>query len=337
MSGICPTSPPSREQCRGDTASGQEWFNFWNCDACYNTYFDFIYASPDGQQWNKDNWQEAQNDFVTIFNRYLDPNRGGYKITVPGAEGFNSFRLVLNRVCLRLPGVCDKSLQAYCQGKNITPSCPNCNCGKDCATREGIAQNAGLVDFCGCYAPRPPNDQGGDFINKYPQCDPLCTRIDTIKLDNGTGNNNNCMENTCVIDDVSIEAASSTVGGTVNFNQICNQCGSGPCVCIISGIDLSETGDKVPQLQSQFNQFCGDNSQCLKIESNGIDTPVKCQQALTQDDNQSPNNGDKMIGWIWLIVVIIFVIIIAGLIIWSIQSDKSKRNRELKVATQRNE
>lgn len=316
MSGLCPPTQPTRTQCIGDTASGQTWFDFWNCDACYNTYFDFIYASPGGTIWNKENWEQSQSDFVQIFNKYFGQ---GNKITVPGQDGYDTFQETINSVCLRLPGVCDIALTAFCEGQTTTPSCPNCNCGSNCSTREGIASNAGITNFCGCYAPLPTVPQSKEFIQSNPQCDPLCTRIDTIKLDDGMGNNLQCENSTCVIDNVSIQAASSTVGGTVNFNQICNQCVNGPCTCIISGVNLTETGDKVPQLQSEFNQFCGNNSQCLQIEPSGVDAPVDCQQALKStgsDDNTSGNN--RTIALIWIIFIVACVIIIIGLIIWSI-------------------
>lgn len=323
MSGLCPSTPPSREDCRGDTAGGQDWFDYWNCSACYNTYFNFIYTSSDNQQWNQTNWTASQSDFVQIFNKYFSE---GFQITIPGAQGYNNFQETLNSVCLQLPGVCNTALTAFCKGETTNPPCPNCNCGPACATREGIGNNAGLVNFCGCYAPLPTVPQSASVIEASPQCDPLCTRINTIKLSNSppNGNNSSCNNNTCVIDNVSIQAASSTVGGTVNFNQICNQCTTGPCTCIISGVDLSETGNDVPQLQAQFNQYCGTNSQCLQIEPNGVDVPVNCQQALTSAVTSS--NGTSIIGWIWIVVVVIFIIIIVVLVILSTRNSSSPPN-----------
>lgn len=328
MSGTCHPTQPTRSECRGDTSSGQTWFNLWNCDACYNTYFDFIYAAPGGQKWNKDNWETSQDDFVQIFNKYFGQ---GNKITVPGADGYDVFQETLNSSCIRLPGVCDKALTAFCKTTPTTPKCNNCDCGPDCSTREGIAANAGLTNFCGCYAPLPSVPQSKSVIEKNPQCDPLCTRIDTIKLDDGMGNNLDCDNNTCVIDNVSIQAASSTIGGTVNFNQICNRCTDGPCTCIISGVDLSETGNQVPQLQAEFNQLCGTNSQCLAIEPNGVDTPIDCQQALMSNGSTTSgsSNGNITIAWIWIVIVIIFIFLIVGLIIWSTRTSSKGSEHDI--------
>jgi hypothetical protein len=321
---------PTRAQCRGDTASGQEWFNIWDRDACYNTYLDFIYFSPSGEQWDEDNWSESQGDFISIFNKYLGE---GHPITIPGVAGYNSFQETLNSTCLRLPGVCNLALNSFCNGLPTNPPCPNCipsakyGCGSLCSTREGIASNAGLVNFCGCHAPLPDVEAAASVIKSSPECDPLCTRINTIKLDNGKGGNAVCHNNTCVISNVSIEAASSDIGGPVTFNQICNQCSEGPCTCIISGVDLTTTGNDVPQLQTQFNQFCGDNSLCLKIETNGTDTPVECQQALESAPGSRPGSGRSLSFWIWSgVILLIFTLIFVVMIMAASSSYKSEKD-----------
>lgn len=321
----------SRSSCRGDTASGQDWFNIWSDDACYDVYFNFIYAAPDNdnRQWDQENWAESQSDFVDIFNKYMGE---GHPITIPGVSGYNSFQETLNSTCLRLPGVCDTALKAFCKGETTVPPCENCipsaeyGCGVDCSTREGIASNAGLVNFCGCYAPLPDVQAARDVIIASPECDPLCTRIKTIKLDNGQGASKMCNNNVCVISNVSIEANSSNVSGPVTFNQICNQCTEGPCTCIISGIDLSQTGNDVPQLQTQFNQYCGDNSLCLQIEPNGTDTPVDCQQSLASAPIIRPPSGRSLSFWLWSgLILLVFIIFFILVIVLASRSYKSQR------------
>lgn len=316
---------PTRSQCRGDTRSGQEWFDFWSNNACYNTYHDFIYdvGRTQGPRWNKGNWEESQRDFVSILNKYLGE---GHRITIPGAEDYDIFQEVLGgnftSFCNRLPGVCDTALQAFCQGKTTDPPCPNCQsqfgCGSECATRAGIAANKGILGFCGCYAPLPAVEQARRVIAKDPQCDPLCTRQETVPLDDGRGNFFHCMNDTCVIDNVSIEASRSTVGGTVNFDQICSNCN--PCTCIISGIDISETAGQIDQFKVEFNQFCGKDSLCLKIEPDDVDQPIDCQQAITATTNGS-NVKPIVVPW-WVIVGGIVIIVIIALILIVIYHDK---------------
>jgi hypothetical protein len=148
-----------------------------------------------------------------------------------------------------------------------------------------------------------------------PECDPLCTRQETIPLDDGMGNFLQCKNDTCVIDDVSIEASRSTVGGTINFDQICNNCN--PCTCIISGINISETAGQVNQLKAEFNQFCGQDSICLKIEPNGVDQTINCQDALTGGSTPATTT----IPW-WLIIGAVLVIVVVALILIYLRRDR---------------
>ena len=117
-----------------------------------------------------------------------------------------------------------------------------------------------------------------------------------------------------MIDDITIEASRSTIGGTVNFNQICSNCD--PCTCIISGIEIKATADQIDQFKVEFNQFCGKNSLCLKIEPDGVDQTVDCQNAITA---KSPST--TTIPW-WLIVGAVIFIVIIILILVFVYKDK---------------
>nr|QBK91092.1 MAG: transmembrane protein [Pithovirus LCPAC202] len=315
------TQGPTRGDCRGDNSSGQAWFSVWSNNACYNTYDDFIYNSKENAgEWSKENWEESQKDFVQILNKYLGE---GNKITEPGFPGYDPFQEQLGgnfgAFCNSLAGVCDIALSSFCQGKTTIPPCPNCQgqngCGSECATREGIASNKGILGFCGCYAPLPNVEQARRVISKDPQCDPLCTRQRTISLDDGKGNFLQCNNDTCVIDDVTIEASRSTIGGTVNFNQMCSNCD--PCTCIISGIDITTTAEQIDQFKVEFNQFCGKNSLCLKIEPDGVDKTIDCQKAITAQTSPT----DSTIPW-WIIVGGVIFIVIVALILVFVYKDK---------------
>ncbi len=307
------TSNPSRVQCRGDNLFGQQWIDIWADNQCATTYHDFVYLSG-GQgspvQWNSQNWRAAQSDFILIINKYLGQ---GNKITIPGAEGYNGdFQNSLATACNSVPGVCDQALQSFCQGKSTTPGCPNCRgsqgCGESCSSREGIASNAGILQFCGCYAPLPDVTQARKVIESNPECDPLCTRQATIHLDDGSGGLRECTNDVCVIDNITIQAAKSSVSGGVNFEQICSNCD--PCTCIISGINISQTADQVQDLVVEFNQFCGQNSLCLKIDPSGVDEPVNCAQALKGNGGTDPRPEIRIPWWLVVGVVVLLIVII---------------------------
>lgn len=325
------TTPPlCTNECKGVGLNDQDWMSKWDNGYCYNCYDNWIYTGLDNKRtWNSANWRSAQNDFTTIFNRYLSNN----KITVPGATGYNNFQEVLNKSCNQLPGVCATALNSYCRN-NVDASNPNLTgpngCGANCNTREGIAANQGILNFCGCYAPVPSEPAASDAILKAPSCDPLCSRINSIQsqINNVTGNPVPCNSNTCVIDNVTIEASSSNVG-SINFNQICNNCvGKDTCVCIISGVNITDVTNKVSGLSTQFNQYCnGAGNVCYSVDSaSGVSTEVPCATILDTNKNFNNTEPDSLSTFsiIMVIIAVLIVLIIFILIIYSANNKKQK-------------
>jgi len=297
-------SSPSRAECRGDTANGQSWFNIWDDSACYNTYFDFIYTGEEGNQtFNEENWKESQEDFEQIFKKYLSTNT----ITVPGDDEYNEFQEVLRMSCTSLPGVCDTSLKPFCQPYS----------------REKIASDGGLINYCGCYAPLPNIDSVRSVIEKDPECDPLCTRIDTIPLDDGKGNVKQCTKDVCVIDDITIEATKSSIGGgEINFNQVCTTCKPGNCICIIAGVNVSETFKEAGG-EVNFDQQCGTGSECLTIQPDGTDRVVDCKTAIENGNGGGTGSGNGGIPiWVWFIVAIVIIAVIVVILFLSFRGKK---------------
>ena len=294
----------------------------WIGAVCPTAFQSMVFTSPNGKSgYNPANLTIAQGIVNGIVSQYL---ADGYRITEPNVTGYNPFQESLRSTCNQVPGLCDSFLSQYCLNKPTTNS--NLVCGIDCETRNGIAQNTGLLEFCGCWAPPPvevqandPNNQALNILKKYPQCDPICNRQETIQRGDGMGGEESCPNNTvCVIDDTTINAAKSTVGGGVSFQQICPCASTGICTCIISGTNLTST--LVDNgLTTQFNQVCGTNALCLQLNETGIPTPVNCQTALSQNPPSFWSTLSKrewffialgFIGFILLIILMIFVVVI---------------------------
>lgn len=241
-------------KCAGNNQSFEDWVLFWrNDDQCYNFLYDQMYNENgnfilSGYLTN----QIIMNDAI---NKYLQTN----KITDPGTSGYNSFQEDIKQTCTSLPGICDPALRDYCS------SCANCQ------SRLSVASSLSTLNFCGCYS-KPPLSA---VLITSPECDPLCSREDTIKLPNKNGGNLVCESRICVIDQITI-AATNTSGGSLTFNQVCSDCGIFPCKCIISA-DVSSISDFN---QETYDQRCSSDSVCISPNSEGVDVVVPCKTSF---------------------------------------------------------
>ena len=292
---------PSLSQCRGENMSGQEWFNIWSNDACYNTLYEIVYGSIGGRiAFNPTGYAQAQSAMNDVFQNYLGTN----SITTPGANGYNPFQETIRSTCTRIPGICDPVLSTYCH------NCPQCG------SREDIASNIAALEFCGCYAPR--SELSSPKLT--PECDPLCVRIDTIPLPDNKGNALECLNNVCVIDDVSIQAVRSSIGsGSIDFRQVCSLCKGGPCTCIISGVDISDTLTSIG-IEANFDQLCGADSTCLEIQPDGVDKVVDCKTSSNQQQGTNIHIWMILAGGILVIGILLVFLLVRN------RSSKIKRN-----------
>lgn len=227
----------------------------------------------------------------------------GYRLTIPGQKGYNGFLDTLLNACQSLPGVCEP-MQRY--------MCSECS-------RQDIAKNPALISFCGCVSPTPGATEfyNNAMSNFDPACDPLCNRIDTVKLASpDTGVADICNASVCVIDAVTINSISST-GTTPVFNQVCPSCanGNGNCICIIDATfentipSVKGNSGEIIDNNITFNQYCP-NSQCYVANSDtGLFEQVQCSDTLPK------SKGDAKVDIpLWVYGVAIGIIIFAILV-----------------------
>lgn len=279
---------PTPQQCIDN-------FNIWQGGACQETFYNLIWTGPNNQiQFNPQGMQEVQNDFIEIFNNYLQSNT----ITIPGDMGYNSFQETLRETCQSLPGACDPALQSFCGP----------------LSREQISDNAGLLSFCGCFS---PDTSDSNLKAPVKECDPLCSRVENIPLSDGKGNALYCTTPVCVIDNISINAVNSIVQGTgvpVNFQQYCPACSNSeqPCRCIIGGISISGTINQTG-IPDEIRQNCGDNSLCLQIIPGQPDKQINCTDAFSNE-----GKGEQISTWglfTFIFIVILLLTIVLAIII----------------------
>lgn len=300
----------TREQCLGtssDTNTFKTWQALWEQpnNPCATFYNQDVYSGTGGDPVNQQALECSKTDFIEIFDRYIKTYN--HKIVDSGQEGFTSMQNYILDACTKLPGSCTPATKKYVGG----------------LTREQIAGSTEWLNFYGCVAPPSSVSQIAGALTNYPECDPLCNRIGNIKLATDDGKLLECTRAVCVIDDITINAVESS-GENINFNQVCNACGTNNtgCTCIISGVNINELWSQIGD--ANFNQDCGNGSLCLNIESPGQPpVPVTCASSITSNTN----NNQEEVNIIWVTVGIIVALIVLGLFIYLMYREYSKSKK----------
>ena len=257
--------------CAGYGISGIDLYNYWETHDCPSTFSTYLNTSQNGTLTNMPvNLDALQYKLQNLFTVYFSENE-------LEENPSNSFQRKILNMCLdpRLPQAC-----IY-----FAPYCKDIPRGQ-------------LVDYCGCFnaQPGPSSGDGNEGSgNVYPAaCDPLCHRVNTIQIGPP------CPSNVCVIDDVSIQVANSSVRKGVNLTNLCPYCGDGNlCICIVSGVSVSENLLDVG-IGTQINQYCGENSICYE---NGRE--VDCNIAANKKQRFPIS-----INWYLLIIALLVIIIV---------------------------
>jgi len=293
------------------------WNDNWSDDFCFNTFDNIMFTGPQRTYDPVALRETVQPNMQLVLNRF----NGMYIITEPDNRPTGEFSpaqraaaaSLQDRIlsaCRRLPGACDNFLT----GPLLTlPSPPDLTFPMSAPfcqnlTRADIADCNASLQFCGCFSPPIVSQKVQQEVG-VKSCDPLCQRVDTVQLPNGMGGFLKCPDDTvCVISDISITAAESEVGGSVNFEQICN-CTSN-CRCVIeSEMDINQTLSKIG-LSGNFEQLCGQNSACVLFNpATNTDTFVTCPDSQNTNNNNNDDNQRATILF-WSIGVILVVVII---------------------------
>jgi hypothetical protein len=273
------------------------WGNIGGDHSCNDEFNRIIFGQPGGERrFSPAGFQQVMDDFDYLFSTFFVQG-SGRNISVPGHIGFDPFQQVLIDACTNP----DYSNQGVCQ-QAATKMCSSCS-------RDNISSNPSLLRLCGCQV--PPLDPT-IFGGITPECDPLCSQaLISKKRNTVTGNVAECQSNICVISQVSINAAQSTVNG-VNFTQVCPQCTTSQvCKCII---DVSiPTNTEVVGISdpTTFAQVCGVDAICLDI-----DPRTQAVSTVVCGDVIHPPVASKfnfpIPTWVWFVVgsVIILVLLI---------------------------
>jgi len=185
--------------------------------------------------------QQLINDTIT---RYTEQ---GFQIgALPGFPGFNPFQdFLYSNVCCPYPGLCQDGLNNACEQY----------------TAQRISLNPGVAQWCGCHLPPGEYEDYSVKFNIPPECTPMCNRVGTIPIVGINAVPIPCRQSICLIDGVTVNLINGQVGGGIEFNQICSNCGGGQCSCIVSDttIDISNStigGNVIPVSEGCGSLVC---------------------------------------------------------------------------------
>lgn len=223
------------DTCMGSQFHGQTLYDYWCQNDCPLAISQKLSGTSFG--YNSANLPAVQTGVQNLFQKYQTVN----SFVDPPGDGFDSFQFVIRDMCLdyRLPGVCDTALTEYCKGKS----------------RDNLSSID--ADLCGCYLdPEEGLPIPGTSTDCGSPCDPVCHRVNTIKKAMADGTLCSCLASVCVINDIAISLANSTVSGGVNITNLCPQCSLAfPCTCLISGVSINDTLINIG-VGDQIHNFC---------------------------------------------------------------------------------
>ena len=182
-------------------------------------------------------------DISAIFKENLDYYSSKGKGIRDQVEG-NEFLDFTYTFCKNYPAVCQDYLKSECS--SISPY--------------QLRLNPNLTKWCGCYLNDSYYDYYRNNFKLEPSCSPYCRIDSTIKkLTSNPSVQDICKQNICLIDDVNIDLVNSSVGGPINFSQICSDCGEGVCQCVISNNTINAVNSKIGG-SIDFTQSCGSHN-----------------------------------------------------------------------------
>lgn len=284
---ITETGDQAVEKCMGVQNPGGNvtlsdefnWLQAWNSGNC-STFLDKV---P---------FQKSQEMMSFILSRYYSDHEFTLEKYSVGTIENN----MLN-VCSDYPGSCQ-----IIQGQ----MCTNCD-------NQEISQSYELTRFCGCFSSTPVA-QG-----LSPECQPLCSMGNSIKLVDKNAVPLECNETICVIDNVSVQASNTSFNNS-SITQVCGNCAiSGGCKCFIeSSIENLAYQLGITGTGNTFRTYCTD-SECFVIDEATQETrEVSCASFNRTVSTLDEINIPKIVWVIFGVIIFLGVIIVLCFYLWGL-------------------
>lgn len=238
----------------------------------------------------------AQSLITAAISRYEEQ---GLSIgALPGEANYNPWaEFLYANICCPYPGLCQSALTKACETN----------------TAQRISLNPAISQWCGCHLPIGEYEDYSVKFNIPPECTPMCNRTGTVPIVGVNAEPVLCKQDICLIDGITVNLINSQVGGGIDFNQICGNCGvNASCSCVVSNttIDINNStigGNVVP-----VSQGCGSVS-CSETNPGGTGPNVistKCDggNPYSQYDQNVANSEAEGTKRAWLVTLIVVAI-----------------------------
>lgn len=254
----------------------------------------------------------ARRIIASAMQKYTDQ---GFQIGAkPGASGYHPFQDLLDDICTKSPGMCQDGLRNACSS----------------LTAKQLSTRPDLIKWCGCYLPPQEYEKYTNQFQLTVECTPLCSRPEAIKLSAENGlTEKTCQQDACIIDDINIALANTTVQGSIKFNQLCGGC-SGNCRCMMSNVTILAANSFIGG-NIDLSQQCGGAVQCFTDDPvTGKPTQVPCDSndaagmiaQIQAQQKAAAQAARKRTIYIWLGVIAGIAVI--GFIIYLLVKNNSK-------------
>lgn len=268
-----------------------------NCGG--NTNPQVVY-NGDGLIWAQDLVKEAVSNFT----------KNGFVLgSIPGTPTYHPFQDILyDQVCCPFAAVCEPALRDYC----------------GTLSTDEVSRNPELAKWCGCHLNVLEYQKYVDEYDIPSLCTPICNRIGTVPQVGLNGLPTTCPVDVCIIDKITVNVLNSQVGGGIQFNQVCGDCGAGRCTCIVSQneVDISNTiigGSLIP-----VSENCG-SLRCTRPNpgptgpntiAGPCDTTNPYQQFNTEMQTVQNNTINNRIFWSLVVIVVVLVVVFLLLLLY---------------------
>jgi hypothetical protein len=298
------------------------------CDKYLKWHLNRFGTSVTGTAAQQDSFKAIQGLVQTMIANYKKDHK--FPAEANDAQ-YTKIQDVIHYICDQMPGACDTSLTAVCTT----------------VTRSSLADHPQNASFCGCFMAPSEYNIYNQYIPSDAKCDPLCARENVIKLgkkaaSGSQGQPDLCNSNICIIDNLSIQLAQSSVGGKgVTINQICGGCSSAQngssntvvgssslsvsntssCQCYFQNVNISSVSSSIGGGVA-VSQLCGNSPSCASSDpaNPGKSVPVNCaavgvidpfeQQQITQKNQATIANNAKTLQLILIVVVGLLIIFV---------------------------
>lgn len=207
------------------------------------------------------------------YNVLLQPGSSGAE---PVTSDGLAFSTQLFNICKSVPFLCENT---QTNKQFLSNLC------KGVTANQMLSDNNLLRQWCGCYL--SPDVYRDQYLDITIPCTPYCNSDTVIGLTDGTSTSTQqCSQNTCIIDDITINLIEDR-GGSISLGNLCSNCSKKDetCSCEIGGNTITFINDKLNNVSGgnlNITTVCKDISNCYRTKD-GARVKVPCDD----DENKT--------------------------------------------------